>query len=67
LAEQKVTEGWLTKWSEQLLAEEASHRVTMAMFTDSLDLDKKWTSVSDFQPLREGWRLPIGAARCISL
>ena len=54
LAEQKVTEGWLTKWSEQLLAEEASHRVTMAMFTDSLDLDKKWTSVSDFQPLRAG-------------
>jgi hypothetical protein len=47
LAEQKIAEGSVTRLSEQHLAEEASRRVTMAMFTDSLEsgevLEMPWT------------------------
>jgi len=39
-AEQKVTQGLLVKINEQRVAEEARRRITMAMFTDSTDLDK---------------------------
>jgi transposase len=39
LLEQKVAAGLVTKWSEAQLAEEASRRIIMAMFTDSLELE----------------------------
>ena len=39
-AEEKVAQGLLTKVNEERLAEEARRRITMAMFTDSMDLEK---------------------------
>ena len=39
LAEQKVEEGVVTKVSPAHLAEEATRRITMAMFIDSMELD----------------------------
>jgi len=39
-AEEKVAQGLLTKINEQRVAEEARRRITIAMFTDSLDLEK---------------------------
>jgi len=39
LVEQKIAAGFITKVNELQLAEEASRRITMAMFTDSLELD----------------------------
>ena len=39
LAEQKVEEGVVTKAWQPDLAEEATRRITMAMFIDSMELD----------------------------
>ena len=39
-AEEKVAQGLLAKVSEERLAEEARRRITIAMFTDSMDVDK---------------------------
>jgi len=39
-AEEKVAQGLLTKVNEERVAEEARRRITMAMFTDSMDLEK---------------------------
>jgi transposase len=44
IAEQKVTEGIVTRVNEAHLAEEAGRRITMAMFTDSLELDREHNS-----------------------
>jgi len=38
LAEQKVAQGTVTKVCETQLADEASRRITMAMFTDTMEL-----------------------------
>jgi len=38
-AQEKVAQGLLAKVSEERVAEEAHRRITMAMFTDSMDLD----------------------------
>ena len=40
LVEQKVAAGIVTKMSEAQLAEEASRRIIMAMFVDSMDLEE---------------------------
>ena len=40
LAEQKVAQGILSRVNETHLAEEAGRRIVMAMFTDSMELDK---------------------------
>jgi hypothetical protein len=40
LAGQKLAQGFVTRVSEAHLAEEARRRITMAMFLDSLELDK---------------------------
>ena len=40
LAGQKLAQGFVTRVSETHLAEEARRRITMAMFLDSLELDK---------------------------
>jgi hypothetical protein len=39
-AEEKVAKGLLVKVNEKRVAEEARRRITMAMFTDSMDLEK---------------------------
>jgi hypothetical protein len=39
-AEEKVARGLLAKVNEKRMAEEARRRITMAMFTDSMDLEK---------------------------
>jgi hypothetical protein len=39
-AQQKVAQGLLAKVCEERLAEEARRRITIAMFTDSMDVDK---------------------------
>ena len=44
LNEQKVAQGLLTHVNEARLAEEASRRIIMAMFTDSMSMDKDQTS-----------------------
>jgi len=41
LAEQKVAEGLVTRVNEAQLAEEASRRLIMAMFTDSMEMDRE--------------------------
>ena len=43
LAEQKVAEGLVTRVNGAQLAEEASRRIIMAMFTDSMELDRDQT------------------------
>jgi len=40
LAEEKISQGLITHVSEQHIAQEASRRIIMAMFTDSVELDK---------------------------
>jgi hypothetical protein len=40
-AEEKVAHGLLTKVNEERVVEEARRRITMAMFTDSMDLEKE--------------------------
>lgn len=40
LAEEKIAEGFITHISEKHIAQEASRRIIMAMFTDSIELDK---------------------------
>jgi hypothetical protein len=40
-AEEKVARGLLTKVNDERVAEEARRRITMAMFTDSMDLEKE--------------------------
>ena len=40
LAEEKIQQGFITHVSETHIAQEASRRIIMAMFTDSLELDK---------------------------
>lgn len=44
VAEQKVAEGVVTRVSDARLEEEARRRIIMAMFTDSMELDKDQTS-----------------------
>ena len=44
MAEQKVAQGLITRVSEARIAEEARRRIIMAMFTDSMELDKDQTS-----------------------
>jgi hypothetical protein len=39
-AEEKVAKGLLAKVNEERVAEDARRRITMAMFTDSMDLEK---------------------------
>src|SRR5262249_1971322 len=39
-AEEKVAQGLLAKINEQRIGEEPQRRITMAMFTDSMDLEK---------------------------
>ena len=39
-AEEKIAQGLLAKVNEERLAEEARRRITMAMFTDSMELGK---------------------------
>ncbi len=41
LAKERMLQGLVTHVSETQLAEEANRRIIMAMFTDSLELDKK--------------------------
>ena len=43
-AEQKVAQGLITRVNEERIAEEARRRIIMAMFTDSMELDKDQTS-----------------------
>jgi len=43
LAEQKVAQGIVTKLSESQITEEASRRIVMAMFTDSMEQDRDQT------------------------
>jgi hypothetical protein len=43
LAEQKVAQGIVTKLSESQIVEEASRRIVMAMFTDSMEQDRDRT------------------------
>ena len=43
LADQKVAEGLVTRVNEAQLSEEASRRIIMAMFTDSMELDRDQT------------------------
>ena len=49
LAEEKVEQGLLTKVREDRLAEEASRRITTAMFTDSLELDRDPSEASTLE------------------
>jgi hypothetical protein len=44
VAEQKVAQGLITRVKDERIAEEARRRVIMAMFTDSMELDKDQTS-----------------------
>ena len=44
VADQKVVQGVVTRINEPNLAEEANRRIIMAMFTDSMELDKDHTS-----------------------
>ena len=44
MTEQKVAQGLITRVNEQRIAEEARRRIIMAMFTDSMELDKDQTS-----------------------
>ena len=46
VAEQKVAQGVVTRFHEAHLAEEANRRIIMAMFTDSMELDKDQTADS---------------------
>jgi hypothetical protein len=44
LAAQKVAQGLITHVNETRVAEEASRRIIMAMFTDSMAMDKEHTT-----------------------
>ena len=46
VADQKVAQGVVTRINEPNLAEEANRRIIMAMFTDSMELDKDQTADS---------------------
>ena len=47
LAEEKMAQGLVAGVKEERLAREASRRIVMAMFTDSLDLDNTSTRVAN--------------------
>ena len=44
MTEQKVAQGLITRVNQERIAEEARRRIIMAMFTDSMELDKDQTS-----------------------
>jgi hypothetical protein len=50
LAEQKVAQGIVTRVSETHLSDEASRRIIMAMFTDTMELDRNQTPDTPVAP-----------------